>query len=335
MTRIQIAGAAVIALMVIALVVDERSALDQSGDQSLLPGLAGELASLDRVQVRGLDHSVELVRRDNIWRVAERYDYPAKFEQLSDLLDQLSQAKLIERKTARVESHDSLDVVVGPQSRGHRIVFPGLDLEPLIIGRTATLRSGTFVRLGEEAQVWLADQTVEITADPALWLDSQMLTIPESQILSMAAFAGQGAALFEVNRDPASGELNLTNLPEGRTLRYGTALTPNFTVIGQLQLLDVAQRVPLRWEGAARRVYRLVDGRRVTVQTAADAGDFWIQVQVGQEDEQVASLDGTDVFVNITAVQQETFDFKVSQRTFTDLTADLEQFLKPLEEPTQ
>jgi hypothetical protein len=56
---------------------------------------------------------------------------------------------------------------------------------------------------------------------------------------------------------------------------------------------------------------------------------------VGQEDEQVASLDGTDVFVNITAVQQETFDFKVSQRTFTDLTADLEQFLKPLEEPTQ
>jgi len=311
MTRIQIAGAAVIALMVIALVVDERSALDQSGDQSLLPGLAGELASLDRVQVRGLDHSVELVRRDNIWRVAERYDYPAKFEQLSDLLDQLSQAKLIERKT------------------------PGLDLEPLIIGRTATLRSGTFVRSGEEAQVWLADQTIEITADPALWLDSQMLTIPESQILSMAAFGGQGAALFEVNRDPASGELNLTNLPHGRTLRYGTALTPNFTVIGRLQLLDVAQRVPLRWEGAARRVYRLVDGRRVTVQTAADAGDFWIQVQVDQEDEQVASLDGTDVFVNITAVQQETLDFKVSQRTFTDLTADLEQFLKPLEEPTQ
>jgi hypothetical protein len=73
----------------------------------------------------------------------------------------------------------------------------------------------------------------------------------------------------------------------------------------------------------------------VTVQTAADAGDFWIQVQVGQEDEQVASLDGTNVFVNITAVQQETLDFKVSQRTFTDLTAELEQFLKPLEEPTQ
>lgn len=335
MTRLKIAGAAIIALMVIALALEERSAVDQSGDQSLFPDLAEQLVSLDRVLVSGPDHSVELVRRDNIWRVAERYDYPANFEQLSGLLDQLSRAKLIERKTARVESHDSLDVVVGPQSRGHRVDFPGLDLEPLIVGRTATLRSGTFVRLGEEAQVWLADRTVEITADPALWLESQILTIPESQILGMAALDGQGSALFDVNRDPASGDLSLANLPEGRTLRYGTALTPNFTVIGQLQLLDVAQRVPKRWEGAPSRVYRLVDGRTLTVQTAADGGEFWIKVQLGQDDERVASLDGTDVFVKITAVQQENFDFKVSQRTFTDLTADLEQFLKPLEEPAQ
>ncbi len=333
MNLLKLAGLTAIGLMVIALFMEERSAFDHDGHQRLFPKLVEHLARLDRVQMSGRDHSVELIRRDEVWRVVERYDYPVDFKRLSSLLDKLSQAVLTERKTARVEQHDVLAVAVGPGSAGHRIFFPELGLEPLIVGKTATLRSGTFVRLGADAQVWLADQNIEITADPALWLDTQILSVPEPEIVSMTAFDDQGEALFEINRNATSGDLSLGNLPEGRALRYSTVLGPNFTAIGELQLVDVAPHLPERWEGAASRVYRLRAGHTLTLKTVAVEKDFWMKVQLSEDGVLADSVDRMDAFMKITEAQRRAFDFKISQRTYGDLTAGLEQFLKPLEEP--
>jgi Flp pilus assembly protein CpaB len=58
----------------------------------LLPNFP--LNDVAQVIIQSRTNNLHLVRRDNVWRVQERADYPANFSQISDLLIKLSDLKI-------------------------------------------------------------------------------------------------------------------------------------------------------------------------------------------------------------------------------------------------
>jgi Flp pilus assembly protein CpaB len=60
--------------------------------QKLLPNLA--VNDVAQIAIKSGTNELNLVKRDNLWRVRERGDYPANFSQISEVLMKLADLKI-------------------------------------------------------------------------------------------------------------------------------------------------------------------------------------------------------------------------------------------------
>ena len=74
----------------------------------LFPGLLEHLPSVTGLRLSGAGDGVDLVFDEGAWVVAQRFNYPANDKQLFQLLNQLGEARLIEKKTALSKHHASV-----------------------------------------------------------------------------------------------------------------------------------------------------------------------------------------------------------------------------------
>ena len=81
-----------------------------AGGQKLLPNLP--VNDIAQITIKSGANELNLARRDNLWRVQERADYPANFSQISELLLKLADLKV-------VQSED-----VGPSQLGRFELLP-------------------------------------------------------------------------------------------------------------------------------------------------------------------------------------------------------------------
>jgi hypothetical protein len=78
--------------------------------QKLLPNLA--VNDIAQITIKSGGNELNLIRRDNLWRVRERGDYPANFSQISELLMKLADLKI-------AQSED-----IGPSQLGRFELLP-------------------------------------------------------------------------------------------------------------------------------------------------------------------------------------------------------------------
>ncbi len=67
--------------------------------QKLLPNLA--VNDIAQITIQSGTNELNLAKRDNLWRVRERGDYPANFSQISDLLLKLADLKIVQTRGSR------------------------------------------------------------------------------------------------------------------------------------------------------------------------------------------------------------------------------------------
>lgn len=166
-------AAAAVALAVIGQRQSAPTAPPSGG--RVLPGLAADLEALRRVTIvtAGARPVVTLERAGDTWTVAERDGAPADVGRLRDALVALSEASIIERKTADPARHALIGVedVALETAAGTLVRLETADgsSAELILGNAE--RTGEqFVRRPGETQSFLVDRNPELPRDPAEWV---------------------------------------------------------------------------------------------------------------------------------------------------------------------
>ncbi|UCO97162.1 DUF4340 domain-containing protein [Metapseudomonas lalkuanensis] len=220
----------------------------------LLPELQGKLegvTALD-VQVPG-QPDLRLARKDGVWVLPAKADYPAAGQPVATLLRALAEARKVEAKTANPELHGRVGLAEKGESseQGARIKVErgGEASLELLLGKPAQQGKGQLVRLYGDNQVWLVDQVMPLPTSELNWLDRRVAAIPFASVRQVEVTYPNGGRLT-VYRDTAEEpNLKLKQLPKGRRLAYEAAANGMATLFAGLEFADNAPLAQVQFKG--------------------------------------------------------------------------------------
>ena len=248
----------------------------QSGDQEYIGSLWLEnldINSVTRIDVTGPGDmpQVTLERRPEGWGVVQRQHYPANVGTIRSLLLDLSEAKLLERKTRDPAQHAQLGLggIERLEAKGQQVTLHSAEgARSVRIGANPGGRSATYVRNADDDQGWLVDRTFTIPNEPRRWLDPDLLDIGMEQIRRMEVVHPDGERI-QGQREEEAADVKFTvlDLPEGAMLKNEYALNRMASAITSLSLEDVmpASQAEVYLEGAARAQYEFYQGYSLEV----------------------------------------------------------------------
>ena len=277
-------AAVAVAAAVLASLLDRRGAPQSTaGQQALLyPGMAAGINDIRRIEVGepGSDGRLELEMIGTGWVVKQKSNYPADSGRIRQLLLHLSEARIVEPKTANPELYGRLGVAdPGAQDGGTLLVVgPPTDLR-LIVGRLETRAgSGTYVRRDGEAQSLLVGKDLTVAADPIEWLDKDIFDVDGDAITRMVVEHADGERLELVR---VGERLVVAGIPEGRELSSPGASQPLTRGLSTLRFDDVVSAADFdQGEPDATVRYHLVDGRRITARAWRRDEASWVAFDV-------------------------------------------------------
>jgi hypothetical protein len=286
--------AVTLAVAVLVLLVPGKTGRESDVERSrLLPELQAQVNELDWLQITGAGGAtiVTLRRGEGFWKVEEASNYRADWEQLKILLTDLTQAEIVERKTANPEYYDRLGVedVEQPEARGLMMDFGAASGIPaLIVGNRAEGRDGHYVRRRGEAESVLIDRSLELPRDRMDWLDQVIIHVADSEAVEVEIVHpdGQRVLARKVSADDETFELQ--DIPEGAEIESAWAVNSLAGGLASLNLEAVLPDADIDWSGATRFGLVTADGMRIDAELAAigdtgeaDPGDteYWIRLQ--------------------------------------------------------
>ncbi|MGF1525396.1 MAG: DUF4340 domain-containing protein [Candidatus Competibacterales bacterium] len=268
---------AVLALGAVVYLQDQpsTSVVPAGEPEPLVPALADDVNAVTGLTViaAGGEAVATLERGDDTWVVSNKGGYPANMARVRETLLTLSQAKLIEAKTRKVENYGVLGVeaVDEADASGVLVELQGLGEEPLgvIIGNGGRAAGGNYVRLVDQAQSWLSDQRFNVPDQASQWLDRQVVDLADDRVQRVAIRHPDGGVLTVEKTERDQGDFIVLDLPPERELRSATVANPMGRALAALQLEDVAPAAEVTWpEEVVEAEFRTFDGLVVTVAAA-------------------------------------------------------------------
>ena len=201
---------------------------DVGEGQKLLPNFPiNDVAHLRIKQTTG---EVNLVKKDDLWRVKERQDYPANFSELSDFMRKLADLKTIQ------------DVKVGPSQLGRLELNPpdkgagagtlvefkdskDATLKSVLLGKKYTKGSGESSQFGGgdfpvgryvmvqdgQNKVWLINEAFSnIETKPEQWLSKDFFKVEKLKSISVTHPGGTNS--WKLEREKEGGDLKLADV---------------------------------------------------------------------------------------------------------------------------
>ena len=282
------------AALALVLVVN-RVGVDRGRDAGGLhaPGLAeriGDLESLRVVQA-GNEVVATVERGGGGWGVAERGGHRADFERFRGILQALSQARRVEKKTALPEFHSRLGVE-DPEADDAGGYLLELDYggrhpaEGFIVGNRAGAGM-VYIRSAGEAQSWMVSADFDLSGVTRDWVDREVIDLASAAVRRVALDRGEGDVL-EIAKDER-GDINFTprDIPQGRELSYGSVANSIAGALANAQANDVLPAADV--DALPRAVlasYETFDGLavRVDVREAAAETEEEVGGDGGAED---------------------------------------------------
>jgi hypothetical protein len=255
-----------------------------AGGQLMFPGLTAKLKDAARLEITHQGKQTVIEKRpDGAWGVASMNNYPVQDTKLHGVLAGLTELRLSEPRTtdptqfARLGLDDpsgagsSADLLRVVDAAGNPIVA-------LIAGHRrvrsqANLPDEIYVRRPGDNQSWLADGNLQIDADPATWLDRDIMNIGHDRLASVVV--GDKALVFAT----VDGKLALAEPPDHPKLTdykvddVGRGLET-------LTLQAVKPEADVADPEAGHAVFTTTDGLAVTVKVFHADKDVWARFSV-------------------------------------------------------
>jgi Domain of unknown function (DUF4340) len=277
--RLLILGLAAILVIVAGVWLADRqgSSGTSAGTGPLYPGLKEQLNAVSTVRIynAGDARVVELVRKDDAWKVSERDNYPADDGKVRKLLIALADAKIAEEKTSDPAQYATLGVedTKGAHATGQRIELVGTP-QPvdLIVGKQGAGASANYVRRAGEPQSWLIDKELDSSATPDAWLRKDIIDVSADRMQSATVSVKEGKPYTAAKKTRADQNFAVEGLPKGKSLSAPTAANSVAMALTGLSLSDVRPASAFKSTPAAHATFKTFDGLVVEV-------DGWVQDQ--------------------------------------------------------
>jgi Domain of unknown function (DUF4340) len=289
--------AAVLAISGALYVSTERNLPRDPRGGALLPALAGEMNTVSAVSVRraSATPTATIHLKDGRWTVAERGDYPADVPKLRKLLLALSDAKIVEEKTANPASFPLIGVQdpSAPGATGAEVSFTARDgAHAVIVGKP--VGGGNFVRRKGENLSYSVEPGISFETEPRYWIESKLFDAAPANIQSIEVKPAAGAAYTLRRAAPAAPAgtpatavaadlFTLEGVPPGRKPADSAMLAPSPTLLSGLTVDDVAPVGDIDFSKSAVATVTLSNGDAITISGAASGDKHWIRLQAGKD----------------------------------------------------
>lgn len=259
------------------------SQVSGSSRELLLPELQGKLASVTALDVRRPDQpELRLARKDDLWVLPAKADYPASAQPVATLLRALGEARKVEAKTANPELHGRVGLADKgtPEEQAIRIRLERGSEAPLevLVGKPAQQGKGQLVRLYGDNQVWLIDQSLPLPASELNWLDRRLVAIPFSSVRQVEVVYPRGNPLIVYRESADEPNLKPRQLPKGRRLAYEAAANGMATLFAGLEFADNAPLAQVQFKGEPLLRFSLTtfDGGVLRGEVYGQGGQPWL-----------------------------------------------------------
>ena len=160
-----------------------------------------EINKITKITILSPQAEVNLIKIDPFWAVAERFNQPADFDQLIDLVKQIADLKIGRRFEASLEARSRLglqdpkDKSLPEKIRGTKIIFKNSQnkiLANILLGKIRKSSAGSggqYVCIADQKQVILVDNSFRfINKKPEEWLQKELVTVNTDQIEKMVCY---------------------------------------------------------------------------------------------------------------------------------------------------
>ncbi|PCJ31078.1 MAG: hypothetical protein COA90_07425 [Gammaproteobacteria bacterium] len=270
----------VTAIMVALMLMTIQRPSSNSDDEGLLfPELKSQLSNIDTIHIKSNQDDFTLIKSGEDWLIKERWNFPADFNLVKRALIDLSDAKILERKTAKAEQYPILGVE-GTDDGGQSIQltlsngdeqFAGFILgRERELGQTGGARQ-FYVRRVAEKESWLAEGYLNLTPLMLNWIDSEVINIARERIVQVNIIQPNGQRVTLINL----GKKDKFGTPTEREKTVYKYDLLGYDIAGtlfQLRMEDVQPRDEFSRDGAevVKAEFITFDGLKMVVSTSFD-----------------------------------------------------------------
>jgi hypothetical protein len=317
----------------------------------MFPGLSDKLADVTGLTIESKGKMFTVTRtQDGKWLLPGKGNFPADRDLVQSTLIALSEADLIDQRTARKDWHGRLDLGL-PKDGGAGSIISILGANGAKIGEIVAGKgvegfnqgdkTAAYVRRPGEDQTFVALGKLQLKATETDWLDKSFLDYDRSRVAYAAIRPPKGPS-YSVKRAKADDEnFILENaLPRGRTLR--TEREPNG--VGQallnFNIEDVAPIKDVDFSNASFAAFRTFNGVTLSFAVARKGEDYWATVNATGVDQALPPPKPGEKLPPLASLEAKTINdraagwaFKIPKFKGVLMTAPLEDLLAPLGGP--
>jgi len=289
-------------ILIIRKKAPERSE-GRMGAQLLEQLPANRIAS---IIIKSSDDSVSLVKEKGQWVVKTRFDYPADFDKITDLVRKFK-GVTAGRKFAssedtlrRLSLQDPDDPDAPGDQKGVRIYFKDekyRTLSNILLGKTRmrgeerSYPDGQYLMLGQESEIYLIDKHfLSLGKDSSAWLEKRLVKVGEDEIKKIVCMSADGKKRRYLFERPDKGkDLEPVDLSTNRTIEK-SALRRLTGALSSLRLEDVVKPLDDSESGdmeiSSLLEYHLFDGTLYRVfpgKTRLKEDTCYLKLEVGYQ----------------------------------------------------
>jgi hypothetical protein len=306
---------ALLLVVVIALGIAwfNRSSSDQAAwsetSRTGLKVLEFPINDVARLTIKTASSEVNLVRKDDVWTVQERANYPANFEQVSSLLRKLWDLKTVQEVKVGASQLPKLELVEPGKgdNAGTLVQFvaaDGKEIASLLLGKKHLRKSdapdmgfggpsegfpaGRYLKTGASPKVSLVAETLdEIDPAPTRWVATDFVNVE-----GVKTVAVKGAQTWALSRDSATAEWQLAGAKPDEKVD-ASKVSGLANILNGATISDVLA-AETKAEPVVTASLATFDGFKYEVQIGKDEGDnvpVFVQVSASLEKERKAGAE--------------------------------------------
>jgi len=257
-----------------------------AGTEPAFPKLANAVNDVAKIEIKNAKGSFSITRDGDNWGMDQKEGYRVEFEKVKSAIVNLSQFKLIERKTSDPDRYGRLEVDTpnSPESKGRDITLKDAEgnlLAAAVIGKLnpnlfGSGGAGTYIRREGGEASWLARGQVELGEEPNNWMVRQIVNYGQEKIKRTVIIHPDGKQFAIFKASEKDKNFVLENIPQGRKMKNPDEANPLGGVMWRMMFDDVKKADKQEWPDKPWIAYYTAwDGFTVKIETAKIGEDYW------------------------------------------------------------
>ena len=257
-----------------------------AGTEPAFPKLVEGVNAVAKIEIKNAKGSFSITRDGKSWGMDQKEGYPVEFEKVKSAIVNLSEFKLIERKTSDPERYFRLEVGTpnSPESKGREITLmdtKGVVLASAVIGKLnpnlfGSGGAGTYIRRKSEKESWLVRGQVELGEEPNNWMLRTIVNYGQEKVKRTTIIHPNGKSFTISKASEKAKNFVLENIPSGRKLKNPDEVNPLGGVMWRMMFDDVKKASQQQWpEKHWVAHFTTWEGFTVKIQTAKFGEDYW------------------------------------------------------------